>query len=190
MAVDLGMSKSTLHRRVQEKIIKRTTNAMKPLLTEANKKARLHYAISMVDPTTLDSGAPFLGNFDRVHIDEKWFYMSEESGRFYLVPREEKPYRTGKSKHFITKVLFLVAVAQPRFDPARNQWWSGKIDIFPLTFQEPVKRNSKNRPRGMMVTKPIESVTKEVTKRFLIERYSLPFGKHGRGVLESDQKFS
>ncbi|GMJ01565.1 hypothetical protein HRI_003825700 [Hibiscus trionum] len=44
------MSKSTLHRRIKEGFIKPHTNAIKPYLTDANKKARLHFCLSMLEP--------------------------------------------------------------------------------------------------------------------------------------------
>ncbi|GJV36853.1 hypothetical protein Tco_1409330 [Tanacetum coccineum] len=82
--------------------------------------------------------------------------------RYYLVPGEEEPLRTCKSKTFMTKVMFLVTVARPRFDAFGNEIFSGKIGIFPLTTLEPAKRSSKNRVTGTLETKPILSVTKEV----------------------------
>ncbi|GJR57485.1 hypothetical protein Tco_1499647 [Tanacetum coccineum] len=104
------------------------------------------------------------------NIDEKWFYMSRPSKRYYLVPGEEEPFRTCKSKKFITKVMFLAAVARPRFDTSGNEIFSGKIGIFPLTTLEPAKRSSKNRVAGTTETKPILSVTKEVTRSWLIDK--------------------
>ena len=105
-----------------------------------------------------------------VHIDEKWFYMSQTTKRFYLAANEIEPHRTCKSKRFINKVMFLAAVARPRWDRSKNQWFNGKLGIFPLVFQEPAKRSSKNRVAGTMVTKPIESVNKDVIRKCLIEQ--------------------
>ncbi|KAL4587630.1 hypothetical protein LXL04_000502 [Taraxacum kok-saghyz] len=79
--------------------------------------------------------------------------MSKPSRRYYLVPGEDEPLRTCQSKKLITKVMFLAAVARPRFDAS-----------------EPAKRSSKNRVAGTLETKPILSVTKEVTKSWLIEK--------------------
>jgi hypothetical protein len=171
LAFAMNVSKSTLHRRIKEGKLYRHSSALKPFLTEANKKSRLQYALSMIEPTSLNTELPtFKGSFDRVHIDEKWFYLTEESGGFYLVPDEEEPQRTAKSKRFLLKVMFLAAVARPRFDYLRNSFFNGKIGIYPLVFQEPAKRSSKNRPVGTMETKPIPAITKEVTKRILIEK--------------------
>ena len=64
-----------------------------------------------------------------VHIDEKWFYLTEEKGRYYLEKDEIEPHRQIKSKIFITKVMFLAAVARPRYDTHNNEWFDGKIGI-------------------------------------------------------------
>lgn len=126
----IGVSKSTLHRRIIEGIIKRHTNALKPYLTDANKASRLAYAVEQINESTLTGGDPhFFSQWDRVHIDEKWFYLTEECGTFYLASDEEDPHRTGKSKRFILKVMFLAAVALARFDHVKNQWFTGKIGI-------------------------------------------------------------
>ncbi|XP_031120346.1 uncharacterized protein LOC116023482 [Ipomoea triloba] len=87
--------------------------------------------------------------------------------------KEDEPYRTCKSKKFITKVMFLCDVARPRFDLERNEMFDGKIGMFPFVYKEPAKRRSKNREAGTLETKPIESVNKEVTRTWLID-YVLP----------------
>jgi len=65
--------------------------------------------------------------------------------------------------------MFFIVVARPRFEYLRSQYFNDKIGIYPLVFQELAKRSSKNRPVGTMETKPIAAITKEVTKRILIE---------------------
>ncbi|XP_076902972.1 uncharacterized protein LOC143557894 [Bidens hawaiensis] len=122
----------------------------------------------MITPSL--SNPSFYDMFNIVHIDEKWFYMSKPSKRYYLVPSEDEPLRTGKSKKFITKVMFLAAGARPRFDTSGNEIFLGKIGIFPFTKLEPAKCSSKNRVAGTMETKPILSVTKEVTRSWLIDK--------------------
>ncbi|GJT87222.1 hypothetical protein Tco_1068939 [Tanacetum coccineum] len=108
--------------------------------------------------------------YNIIHIDEKRFYMSRPTKRYYLVPSEDDSLRTCKSKKFITKVMFLAAVARPRYDSLGNETFSGKIGIFPLTTLEPAKRSSKNRLTGTLETKPILSVTKDVTRSWLIQK--------------------
>ncbi|GMI77351.1 hypothetical protein HRI_001404400 [Hibiscus trionum] len=170
MAKALDMSKSTLHRRIREGLIKPHTNAIKPYLTDANKRVRLQFCLSMLQPGTLTTSPLFIDMFNIVHIDEKWFYLSKTSERYYLHPHEVEPFRSCKSKRFITKVMFLAAVARPCFDEFSNCMFSGKIGIFPFVFKEPARRNNKNRQAGTLETKPILSVTKDVTRSCLINK--------------------
>jgi hypothetical protein len=55
-----------------------------------------------------------------IHVDEKWFYMTKKCRNFYLLPGEEDSYRTVQNKNSIDKIMFLVGVAQPRFDNEGN----------------------------------------------------------------------
>ncbi|KAL7611134.1 hypothetical protein Lser_V15G14332 [Lactuca serriola] len=172
LAKSLNVSKSTLHRRIKEVVLRPHTNAIKPTLTHENRRARLEYCLSKITLSSLFSPIPtFHDMFNVVHIDEKWFYMSKPSKRYYFVPGEDEPLRTCKSKKFITKIMFLAAVARPRYDSSGNEVFSGKIGIYPFTTLEPAKRSSKNRVAGTMETKPILSVNKEVTRSWLIEKF-------------------
>ncbi|GJX37032.1 transposase, Tc1-like protein [Tanacetum coccineum] len=170
LAKSLNVSKSTMHRRIKEGALRPHTNAIKPVLTNENKKTRLEFCLSMINPPLSIANPTFQDMFNVIHIDEKWFYMSKPSKRYYLVPGEEEPLRTCKSKTFLTKVMFLAAVARPRFDTSGNEIFSGKIGIFPLTTLEPAKRSSKNRVAGTLEIKPILSVTKDVTRSWLIQK--------------------
>ncbi|XP_012851562.1 PREDICTED: uncharacterized protein LOC105971259 [Erythranthe guttata] len=113
----------------------------------------------------------FNGMYNIVHIDEKWFNMTKKSEHYYLLPDEEDPLRTCKSKNFIANVMFLVAIARPRtFDEQGNELFSGKIGVFPLVTQEAAKRTSINRVAGTLETKPISSVNKNVIRSYFIEK--------------------
>ncbi|GJS65415.1 hypothetical protein Tco_0679979 [Tanacetum coccineum] len=170
LAKSMNVSKSTMHRRIKEGVLRPHTNAIKPSLTSENERARLEFCLSKISRSLSSSSPVFHDMFDVVHIDEKWFYMSRPSKRYYLVPGENEPLRTCKSKKFMTKVMFLAAVARPRFDASCNEVFSGKIGIYPLTTLEPAKRSSKNRVAGTLETKPILSVTKEITRSWLIQK--------------------
>nr|XP_033513608.1 uncharacterized protein LOC117278272 [Nicotiana tomentosiformis] len=147
LACAMDMSTSTIFRRIKEGAIRPHTNAIKPHLTEENKKARLQFCLSMIESGTLNSNPIFSDMFNYVHIDEKWLFLSKKSEKFYLLPEEQEPnpYRSCKSKNFITKVMFMVVVTHPRLAEDGTELFSGKIEIFPFVFKEPVKRNSKNR---------------------------------------------
>lgn len=72
--------------------------------------------------------------------------------------------RTCKSKRFISKVMFLAAVARPRFDNHKQEIFNGKLGIWSFVFYEEAKRNSKNRKKGDIVTKNIEIINASAIK--------------------------
>jgi hypothetical protein len=105
LAFELGISKSTLHRQFNEKSFRRHSNAIKPRITDDNKKARVWYALSMLDPDSVDP--KFQGMYNTIHIDEKWFYKTKGSQNYYLTNEEEEPYQSCQSKHYIDGIMFL-----------------------------------------------------------------------------------
>jgi hypothetical protein len=52
---------------------------------------------------------------DFVFIDEKWFYLSQKSERYYLLPEEDDPHRTCKYKNYIPRLMFLCVCTRARF---------------------------------------------------------------------------
>ncbi|KAK1381046.1 hypothetical protein POM88_027791 [Heracleum sosnowskyi] len=88
-----------------------------------------------------------------------------------------KPYLTSQN---------MEARVRPRYDKDGVCIFDGKIGIFPFTIEEPAARASKNRARGVIEVKPIESITKIVIKQCLIEKiipaikvkWSSDFNKH------------
>lgn len=167
---ELHMVKTTLFRRLKEGRFRRPTNAFKPTIIEENKKARVLYAPSMLDPRSLPHEPKFLDMYNTIYIDEKWFYRTKGTQKFYLANDEEDPLRTTQSKHFIEKVMFLAAVARPRFDVEKNITFDGKIGIFPFVTEKPAERSSVNRPKGTMETKVLPTVTKEVSRDYLVNK--------------------
>jgi hypothetical protein len=105
--------------------------------------------------------------YDVVHVDEKLFYVTEVKKRFYLLPDEDIPYRPLKHKSHITKVMFLAAVARPRWDWATNTQFGGLLGIWPFVEQRAAQRSSRNRPAGTMETHNV-SVTKVTYRSMLI----------------------
>lgn len=121
---------------------------MKPYLKEATKVARLKFCLSMLDQHSLLHEPKFVTMYNIVHIDEKWFYMTKKKENYYLLPAEDEPVRTCQSKNFIGKVMFLVAMARPRFDVAGDEVFSGKIGVLPFVSMQPAQRRSINREAG------------------------------------------
>lgn len=105
--------------------------------------------------------------YDRVHIDEKWFNLYRETERFYLTRNEENSYRASPNKRYIGKVMFLAAVARPRYDASRRCHFDGKIGIWPIVESTVALRSSKRRPRGTPIVKCV-NMTREVYTRFLV----------------------
>ena len=154
---------STLHYLLQKQKIKRISSTVKPLMTKKNEIQRLKFALSFVKPN-----GQFHDMFDYIHIDEKWFYMTKVKKTYYLVADEEPPERAVKSKNFIQKVMFMTAVARPCWDHVSKKMFDGKIGMWPFVTYEPAKYNSKNRPKGTIVTKPIASVNKDIVREMVL----------------------
>lgn len=170
LAEALGVSHSSLSKCLKEGLIRRHSNALKPHLKEETKIARLRFCLSMLDQHSLLHEPKFVDMYNIVHIDEKWFYMTKKSENYYLLPSEDEPLRTCQSKNFIKKVMFLTAMARPRFDDEENEIFSGKIGVFPFVTMQPAQRRSRNREAGVMEIKPITSVTRDHIRACLIEK--------------------
>ncbi|XP_074276905.1 uncharacterized protein LOC141600560 [Silene latifolia] len=164
----IGHSPSTCHRWVKEGLIKSHTSSIHPALSEDHKHIRLHFVMGKLVFDRLLRCIMFKDMSRIIHIDEKWFYMTNPKCRYYIGSNEALPYRSCKSKRYITKIMFLAAVSRPTYKENGEVLFDGKLGIWPFTYQEPAKRKSKNRVAGTIVTKPIESITKEVTKQTLI----------------------
>ena len=169
LAKQIGVPKSTLQDAVKAGKIKRHSNSLKPELTEENKIDRLRYCLRQIIPETINDNPLFRGFYDVVHVDEKWFYITEVNQRCLLMPDEEPPHRTTKSKKFIAKLMFLCAVARPRFHPETGECvFDGKIGIWPFIERVAARRNSANRPRGTIEIKAIE-VDRDVYREKMID---------------------
>ena len=81
--------------------------------------------------------------------------MTEIVQRFIKVKGEPSPHRTCKSKKFIPKLMFLCAIARPRFHPETNECiFDGKLGIWPFIERVEARRSSANRARGTIEIKP------------------------------------
>lgn len=162
----IGIPKTTLFGIFKRgKTIKRVSSAVKPYLTDTNKLERLKFCLSNVLSTGL-----FIDMYDYIHIDEKWFYLTSVKRSYYLCLDEDMPHRTCKSKRYITKVMFMAAVARPRWDSNNVCTFDGKLGIWPFVYESPAQRNSKNRVKGTIETKCIESITQEETRKMMLTK--------------------
>ena len=110
----LGISKSRIQRYLKRGFIRRHSSSIKPYLTDDNKKTRLKWCVDMIEQG-LHGDPRFKDFFDLVFIDEKWFYLSQNSEKYYLLPEEDEPHRTCKNKNYIPRLMFLCDCARPRF---------------------------------------------------------------------------
>ena len=118
LAYALGMPKSTLFRMKQDKlesVIMPVSLAIKPQLTDEHKLQRVFYATEKVDAEQ----NKYNGFYNSVHIDEKWFFISEDVLRVYIATDEIPPERYAQNRNHLIKVMFLCALARPRFDDRR-----------------------------------------------------------------------
>jgi len=153
-----------VHRLTQLKIIVRKVSYTKPYLTEENKVTRLEYALSLRAGDTV----VYQDLYNYIHVDEKWFYLTETGEAYYCAPDEDLPHRTVKSKRFIKKVMFLCAQARPRRLP-NGEWWDGKIGIWPIGEVGKAKQGSKNRPKGAPVWENT-NVTRDIYREMMINK--------------------
>ena len=124
-------------------------------MTPANEISRLVYDLSKINPLTILDDPEFLGFYDEIHLDEKWFELTEIVQRFIKVKGEPSPHRTCKSKKFIPKLMFLCAIARPRFHPETNECiFDGKLGSWPFIERVEARRSSANRARGTIEIKP------------------------------------
>ncbi|WVZ96972.1 hypothetical protein U9M48_042547 [Paspalum notatum var. saurae] len=193
VATHFGVSKAKIHSMKREGVIKRVSNTLKPYLTEKNKKDQLKWCLSMLDPLSLPHDPEFKGLFDHVVIDEKWWFITRKTERYYTAPGEVEPTRTIigitrkteryytapgeveptrtiRNKNYIPKIQILTAVGRPRFDSEGRCIFDAKIGCWAFFTYEPAKRSSVNRPAGTIEMKPIESITKDVMRSFMIEK--------------------
>ena len=163
----MGVSLNTVQRMLLHKDVCWVhTSSLKPTLTEENKMSRMELALSFVDK---NNPSQFENMEDLIHIDEKWFFLTKDGQRFIIAADEEEPYRHVQHKNFMTKVMFLCAVARPRYDTNKNAWFDGKIGIWPIGKWEPAKRKSKNRAKGTPVWKN-QLINRDVYREYLIQK--------------------
>ena len=95
----------------------------------------------------------------------------------FIVADKVEPYRHVQHKLFLMKIMFLCAVARPRYDTNKNAWFDGKIGIWPIRKWELAKRSSKKCTKGMPVWKN-QCITRDVYREYLIQKL-LPAIKEG-----------
>ncbi|ETM36683.1 hypothetical protein L914_16679 [Phytophthora nicotianae] len=166
-----GVPKTTLWRHLKSGWLRRAVSHVKPTLTEEHKQRRLQYCLMHIRRQ--------LGAFkmDLVHIDEKWFNMYKGVTRYYLAPDEGLPYRSSLNKRYIGKVMFLAAIARPRFSGKATNILTAKLVFGRLL--NVYRRTSKNRMKGTLVTKNV-NMTRKIYKKMLKEKVFPAVRKNGQ----------
>ena len=151
LAMAMNISKSTIHHYTSMGDggpLRSHSSALKSTLTDENKLSRVMFCLDKIGENGL-----YKDLYDEVHLDEKWFYMTRDHSHYILAAGESDPHRTTRHKGYIEKVMFLSAVARPRWDSHRKCNFNGKIGIWPIAEKFAAKRNSIRRPAGTLVWK-------------------------------------
>ncbi|XP_021719068.1 uncharacterized protein LOC110686772 [Chenopodium quinoa] len=164
-AAALKVSHGFLHNLKKKGRLRTHTSTNHPSLTSNHKLARLKWALGHIHPIPPVGDLTFMDMQQVIHIDEKWFYMNPETRRFYLLLKEENPYRFQQSKRYKIKAMFMWMIGKPLYDINGNMLHDGKYGIFPFTYQQRAKKKSKNRDVGVLETKAVQSVTKEKIRK-------------------------
>ena len=148
---------------------------VKPYLSEKHKMHRLLYVLSMID-TSDTTNLTYLDHTNRVHIDEKWFYMIPVHRNIMRLPDHPIEYFSTIHKSHIPKVMITAAFSEP------TPSFDGKVGIYVHGEMVPAARSSINRLKGTMELKPknidaaefYESQTKEGGLLEMIAKVKLP----------------
>jgi len=114
-ATSLSVSTTTVFKAIRSGKVKMNSITAKPVLSDSNKDFRFQFCCNEILPNGL-----FNNMDDRIHIDEKWFYVDKVTRHFYLSENEGTPYKTTQHKSHLEKVMFLCAVARPRYNVFNN----------------------------------------------------------------------
>ena len=118
----------------------------------------------------IDANGAFQNMYDHVHIDEKWFYMFKLNKRLYLHPAGKPLPRKCVNKRHRKKVMFLAAVARPRYNYRRHCWFDGLIGIWYFAEKVVAQRSSINWPAGTIELVVIDKVTNKEHKEMLVKK--------------------
>ena len=100
VANTLSVSTSVVQKMKASGELKPHSSALRPMLTEENKINRYLYCCNEVRRNAIMNDM-----FDRVHVDEKWFYLTKDSAHFYLALGEKAPHRQTRSKFWAGVLL-------------------------------------------------------------------------------------
>ncbi|CAM9133340.1 unnamed protein product, partial [Discosporangium mesarthrocarpum] len=141
---------------------------VKPVLSDKQKCDRVGFALSHMHRK---GGARVVVDdmYDWVHVDEYVVLRDEGREGNLPAPRRGHPQPPrAQNKQFITKVMFLAAVARTRMI-SDGVWFDGKIRIWPMAGTVVAMHRSKNRKSGNMMLKPA-TINAERYKELTIDK--------------------
>jgi hypothetical protein len=163
------MALVTLSRYCDEMGFHKVRSYLKPSLTVEQKIWRLEFILQKKD-----LGFRFKLELYVIHVDEKWFYLTQDKKSIRIHPDDEPyQYRRVQHKSHIGKIMFLSAIGVPhRTDD--DQVFDGKIGIWDFTIKAPALKNSKNRPKGTIITNPVSVNADEYFNKMVLDDGVLP----------------
>ena len=107
----MGVSLNTVQLMLLQRDVCRVhTSSLKPTLTDENKVSRMELALLFIDK---NDTSKFEHMEDLIHVNKKWFYLTKDGQCFIIAADEAEPYMHVQHKSFLTKIMFLCAVARP-----------------------------------------------------------------------------
>jgi hypothetical protein len=146
LADSLKVLVKTVQNLMKEGTLCAHTSAVKPYLTDENRRTRLSWCMEKIDlvgAAMLNPKWQYQGIFNEIYVDEKWFNETFETQKYFLAHDEEPPAHKCRHKKHIPKIMFLSAQACPRHDRHRNAMWDGKIAFIPIGNWVKQQRRSK-----------------------------------------------
>ena len=130
LAGALGMPLTLLFRMKsgRDRVILPFSSALKPALTEVHKVGHALYSVTKLDPIDLH----YNDFYNSVHVDKKWFVLSEKELHLYIATDKTVPHQTCQNNDHIGKMMFLTAIARPQFNEDGICTFNGKIGMLPF----------------------------------------------------------
>ena len=166
---------------------------LKPSLSAEQKWRRLDYCLAQIDMRNPNEYKLY-PRFNYLHIDEKWFHLKQQSKNVRILSGQEDLAIADhcQSKTNVPKVMFLVCVGRP-LRTTTDQTSDGKVFCEPFVKKVAAKRDSVNRPAGVLETKNI-NVTAEIYRNYWLKpggvldaiKLKLPFLKGNPIIVQQD----
>ena len=165
----LKISTAAVFRLKKQGKLRSHTSNNHPRVTHSHKLQRMQWVLSQIIPRTPNAAPTFNNMSNVIHSDEKWFYLNPETRRFYLLPKEDDPYRCEPSKKYKMKVMFMSLISRPIYDNEGTLVHDGKYGIFPFVYYQRAARSSKNRAAGTIETKANQNVNRHSIREMLLQ---------------------